>query len=744
MLTKLLLLTTLVCIGNCGINNIPKYDPFERVIDCTNGKNAMDTCDVMLVVESLTSMTYFNITKESREFISYRVAFNSTGNLVPLINPNRDISKFVPPIQTDGLFRTIITINAQMPGPTIIAHHNQTLNITVYNELRNVEGIAIHWHGIHQTGTPEADGVAYITQTPILPQRSFTYTFKASPAGTHWYHAHSGEQRTDGLYGAFIVKDTLPGYENVNDSPDKHTLLLMDWQRETSLNLFLKHYTRTRFFRESTIDDPPYTEYERYTRTYGPDDIGVSPIPFWSGIINDRGRFYNNDGLPNIVNPNCGNLNCFNVSQGSQYRFRLIGAMSIFTYRFSIEGHKVTVVASDGSPIDGIGGVDYVIVNPGERYDIIVHANNTEQRNFWILAETIEDNNNTMNEGQGLYNPISKHRAEAILHYEQYGGTDIAEINITKTCTSLSKCKAVNCPFPQYGTIMECTNVEQFVSPQSFSIPDSIHYPNITMFYAIGFDVTGNFIDGTNFRFPGYPPLTEYADFQNSNNACPSRGCDRDTEPMCVCTQVIDIGSLSRGSVVEIVITNRKAPRSSSFGAPQAMSLHGHYFYVATIGYGEYENGVFANSSDEIECIVGSNNESCPNYFFTVEERNGNLKQEIRWKDGTIPDRVNTQNRNLPRKDTLAVPFGGYAVIRFIVDNPGWWMFHCHIKIDQTAGLAAVIRELPDELGQLTPPPNNECMTTECVPCMAGSSSNLRGSPLMIMVVIAFLSLVLF
>ena len=44
-----------------------------------------------------------------------------------------------------------------MPGPTIIAHNNQTLNITVFNELRNGEGIAIHWHGIHQTGTPEAD-----------------------------------------------------------------------------------------------------------------------------------------------------------------------------------------------------------------------------------------------------------------------------------------------------------------------------------------------------------------------------------------------------------------------------------------------------------------------------------------------------------------------------------------------------------------------------------------------------------
>ena len=224
MLTKLLLVTTLICFANCGINNIPKYDPTERVIGCTDGKGATDTCDVMLVVESLTFMTYFNIGKESRELTSYRVAFNSTGNFMPLINPNRDISKFVPPIQTDGHFRTIITINAQMPGPTIIAHHNQMLNITVFNELQNVEGIAIHWHGIHQTGTPEADGVAYITQNPILPQRSFTYTFQASPAGTHWYHAHSGEHRSNGLYRAFIVKDTLPGYENNNDSPNEHTL----------------------------------------------------------------------------------------------------------------------------------------------------------------------------------------------------------------------------------------------------------------------------------------------------------------------------------------------------------------------------------------------------------------------------------------------------------------------------------------------------------------------------------------
>ena len=380
----------------------------------------------------------------------------------------------------------------------------------MFNELRNVEGIAIHWHGIHQRGTPEADGVAYITQNPILPLHSYTYTFKASPAGTHWYHAHSGEQRLDGLYGAFIVKDTLP--ENVYDYdyPEEHTLILIDWQRQPALDIFHLFYTEVGFFKETAVDDPPYIKFNPYFLTFGPDDLGYSPIPFWSGTINDKGRFYDENGRSNIVNPNCDNLNCFNVSQGGHYRFRLIGAQAFFTFRFSIEGHNLTVVASDGSPINSIENVDYVIVNTGERYDVIVHANN-EPRNFWIWAETLEDEANSNN--SVFYNPISKHRAEAILHYTEYNATDITEINETKTCSPSSKCKAVNCPFPQYGTIMECINVEQFESPSSISIPPSIHSPDFTMFYSIGFDGTGNFMDGINFRFPSYPPLTEYAEF---------------------------------------------------------------------------------------------------------------------------------------------------------------------------------------------------------------------------------------
>ena len=740
MLRKLLLLASLVCLAKCGINNIPGYNPTEKVIDCTDGNSAADTCDVMLVVESLVTMTYFNISKDFREYRSYRFAFDSTGDIRYIRNRGLDTSKLVPPIQTDGHFRSIITINAQMPGPTIIAHYNQTLNIKVFNELRNGEGTAIHWHGIHQIGTPEADGVSHITQNPILPHNSYTYTFQATPAGTHWYHAHSGLQRTDGLYGALIVKDTLPGNVYDNDYPEQHTLLLMDWQREPSLDVYFKQHldTGAGVFKEIPINDAPYIEYERYSFTFSPDGFVVSLIPFWSGIINDKGRFYNENGQPNIVNPSCNNLNCFNVTWGGKYRFRLIGAMFYFIYRFSIEGHSLTVVASDGSPIKSIENVDYLIISPGERYDVVVHANNTERRNFWIWAETIES------AGRVFYNPVNKHRAEAILHYNEYNVTDIAEINETKSCNSSSRCKAVNCPFKQYSNIMKCINAEQFESLPSVSIPSSIHSPNVTLFYSISFIGPGHHVDGINFRLPANPPLTEHAKYQNSNDKCPRRGCDLDREPLCSCTQEIDIGDLPRDSVVEIIIVNRNTRRNNRFGAPHPMHLHGHYFYVAEIGYGEYnENGLYINATDDVECIVKSNNQTCPNHFTTVEDDNGNFKQEVRWKNMNV---INTQNKALPRKDTLTVPYGGYAVIRFVVDNPGWWLFHCHIQSDQTDGMAVVIAELLDELTDPNDlnPPNNSCMPAECEPCMPASSYNVRGSLLMIIYIIIFISVVLF
>lgn len=48
----------------------------------------------------------------------------------------------------------------------------------------------------------------------------------------------------------------------------------------------------------------------------------------------------------------------------------------------------------------------------------------------------------------------------------------------------------------------------------------------------------------------------------------------------------------------------------------------------------------------------------------------------------------------------MIVPYGGYVAIRFVLNNPGWWFFHCHIESHQLEGMAA-ITELPSRMFQL-------------------------------------------
>ena len=78
--------------------------------------------------------------------------------------------------------------------------------VDVRNEMVNGEGISIHWHGQYQNFSPYMDGVGMVTQCPILPYTSFRYNFTASNPGTHWWHGHTGVHRSDGLFGALIVR----------------------------------------------------------------------------------------------------------------------------------------------------------------------------------------------------------------------------------------------------------------------------------------------------------------------------------------------------------------------------------------------------------------------------------------------------------------------------------------------------------------------------------------------------------
>ena len=103
----------------------------------------------------------------------------------------------------DGREREIWSYNGQFPGPPIRVKEGETLRVKVINELS--VPTSIHWHGMHQPGTWQMDGVEEVSRPPVPSGSDFVYEFRATPAGTHWYHAHTGVQYGDGLLGPLIV-----------------------------------------------------------------------------------------------------------------------------------------------------------------------------------------------------------------------------------------------------------------------------------------------------------------------------------------------------------------------------------------------------------------------------------------------------------------------------------------------------------------------------------------------------------
>ncbi|XP_003391581.1 PREDICTED: laccase-like, partial [Amphimedon queenslandica] len=242
------------------------------------------------------------------------------------------------PFGVDGYtFRSFIAVNGRIPGPTLIVTEGQLVKVNVINRLAS-ESVSVHWHGMHQRNSNWMDGVEHITQCGIPPGASFTYIFKAEPSGTHWYHSHSGAQRTDGLFGALIVKEKEQGNAqytaflnklndmNINnyddEKPGDHTLTLLDWQESSSLDLFTQIHSSIRYFEVDRASD---LSGSGAGSTYSSDGAEIGPVPYWSGLINGRGRHNSVDYTNSILSE-------FKVTARQNYRFRLIGAQSLYAY----------------------------------------------------------------------------------------------------------------------------------------------------------------------------------------------------------------------------------------------------------------------------------------------------------------------------------------------------------------------------------------------------------------------------
>jgi iron transport multicopper oxidase len=80
---------------------------------------------------------------------------------------------------------------------------------------------------------------------------------------------------------------------------------------------------------------------------------------------------------------------------------------------------------------------------------------------------------------------------------------------------------------------------------------------------------------------------------------------------------------------------------------------------------------------------------------------------------------------NPMQRDTVTVNPNSYVVLRFQADNPGVWLFHCHIEWHVVMGLIATIVEAPEQLrGGYIPDDHMKVCESQNIPTSGNAAGN--------------------
>eukprot|EP00756_Hemistasia_phaeocysticola_P060522 Hpha_TRINITY_DN4099_c0_g1::TRINITY_DN4099_c0_g1_i1::g.63776::m.63776 len=545
----------------------------------------------------------------------------------------------------DGYYRAIHTVNGQLPGPAIEVDEGDEVVVNMVNKLET-QPVTLHWHGMYQHGTNHMDGVSQVTQCATLPGQTFTYRFIADPPGTHSWHGHHGIQRPDGLFGPLIVRPKVQSARDTKTSPGRdYTMTVGVWFHEDQSQLFHKRLGPGWF----AGGNPEYGAPFKWGRSV--DGKLVSEIPFTSTLINGKGR-WNATPAP---------LEVFGMGYGETARFRVINSGMSQSLRVSVDGHALTAFASDGYEFEGVG-VESVVVSPGESFDFHVEGMTQGDPglgdgNFWVRVETLE---------VGVHN-----EGRAILRYS--GAPVIDPVTHRLGCVARG-CVVLNCPFPAYpaDSGLVCRSVHTLTAVHNTIPPPPSG--GLTKFLNFAFGELS--VNNRAFVPPKAPPLSQPS--RAGMVPCPD-SCD---DAACECTHKLDIPF---GTEVTLVFGNI-GPHAYGL---HPVHLHGHSFSVLHIGYPPYN----ATTGRVCEWPQGAPHPICGTTRDIVC-RNGTMNCAVAsWANGP----PNYTNPRPPLKDTVNVPPGGYAVVRFVATNPGLWHLHCHMTHHQYSGLAMMLNEAPEK-----------------------------------------------
>ncbi|HLF16738.1 MAG TPA: multicopper oxidase domain-containing protein [Candidatus Thermoplasmatota archaeon] len=313
----------------------------------------------------------------------------------------------------------------RLPNPEIRVQEGDTVILHVLNE--NQLGHTFHLHG--GLIPWEQDGVDFLTQFPIMPGEEHTYTFPDLKAGTYWYHCHAdGAHHIDlGMYGAFIVEERNPSH-----SFDREYVVMLDEadtchvhgntdpitnQEESGsfqngaqcyYRFLLDNLAQNRIAQTtaSSLPDPVREQAcgvlamlpeeppeanrtkQQLMSLYGcagehahsSPPLQQAPREWWYETMPVYAPLYNAYLVNGKAFPD---TPVFAVEEGERVLFRLINAGGQ-VHTWHPHGHNVLVTHKDGYGLSAPYRADTLAIAPGERYDVILGADNP---GLWMVHD---------------------------------------------------------------------------------------------------------------------------------------------------------------------------------------------------------------------------------------------------------------------------------------------------------------------------------------------------------------------
>ncbi|KAF2875606.1 Cupredoxin [Massariosphaeria phaeospora] len=412
-------------------------------------------------------------------------------------------------IAPDGVIRNGLTFNGQFPGPLIEANWGDWILFKITNDLTD-EGTTIHAHGLLQKETSWYDGVPAVDQCPITPNGGkFEMLFRADRYGTSWYHSHYSAQYSGGAHGPMVIY----GPRHVEYDIDLGPVQLEDWYHADYFSLVNR--TMHRQF-------PPSNNV----------------------LVNGKMNYpCANTTLP--CESNAG-ISKFRFESGRKHLLRLINPGAEGVQKFSIDGHKLTVIANDFVPIEPYT-TNVVTLGIGQRTDVVVEAVGQRGDAYWMRSQ-LGTEHCTLNDG---VSPA----AVAAVYYEDTDSESVPDTTSDVTAEQLAACK----------------NDDLSITAPICKIP--LEEPSTTE--KLDFDFRSN---GTHFVW--FVNNSSYRGDYNQPVLLQAKSGDLDFKPEW---NVFNFGT---NKTVRLHLVNH----GLIGGHP--MHLHGHDFHVLAEGFGEWDGTV--------------------------------------------------------------------------------------------------------------------------------------------------------